>query len=154
MIERSCQGLADIKLNYKKEYIFYPWNYCVLLWKLFGPVWLVWKNLPGFDSMGNYCCLSNGPQGKQPIWWLPNDVKLPRHKYDNKCDSECDKTMDNCEGKHAWIDRIQNFAPSVQCIDCANREKSNKRMRETLKLLLNPIILWNKCLRLNVTNII
>ena len=101
MIERSCQGLADIKLNYKKEYIFYPWNYCVLLWKLFGPVWLVWKNLPGFDSMGNYCCLSNGPQGKQPIWWLPNDVKLPRHKYDNKCDSECDKTTDNCEGTHA-----------------------------------------------------
>ena len=37
----------------------------------------------------------------------------------------------------------KNFAPSVpvQCIDCANREKSNKRMRETLKLLLNPIIL-------------
>ena len=39
------------------------------------------------------------------------------------------------------------------CTDCANREKSNKRMRETSKLLPNQIILWKNCLRLNVTNI-
>ena len=52
-----------------------------------------------YDSM-SYCwpCLTL-PVGETTNLWLVDSIKLPRHKYENKCDVKCDKTQDNLRGQ-------------------------------------------------------
>ena len=52
-----------------------------------------------YDSI-SYCpCFLTLPAGKTTNLWPVDSIKLPRHKYDNKCDIKCDKMQDNLRGQ-------------------------------------------------------
>ena len=66
-----------------------------------------------FDSI-SYCwpCLTL-PVGKTTNLWLVDSIKLPRHKYDNKCDIKCDKMQDNLRGQTCLTEQNFTIAPQI-----------------------------------------